>query len=137
MSTRMPSLALAAVAGRRKQTLELAGEIENRGFSGIYCASFGDGMALCEALAFATETIEFGTSIQPIYTRHVSEFANMASFIHEVSGGRFRFGIGVSHAPALSRMERGRGHLLGPRGRRDRQELATDLRATTHPAAQR
>ena len=58
--SQLPAIALAAVPGRRKKTLDLAGEIERRGFSGIYCASFGDGMALCEALAFATERIPFG-----------------------------------------------------------------------------
>ncbi len=99
--TRMPALSLAAVPGRRKATIELATEIEKRGFSGIYGPSLGDSLALCEALAFATNEITFGTSIMPIYFRQVVDYASTASFIHEVSGGRFRFGIGVSHAPAL------------------------------------
>ncbi len=93
----LPALALAAVPGRRRATLELAREIERRGFAGIYCASFGDGMGLCEALALATERIPFGTSIANLYARHVSEYAMTASLIHELSGGRFRFGVGVSH----------------------------------------
>lgn len=97
----MPALSLAAVPGRRKATIELATEIENRGFSGIYGPSLGDAMALMEALAFATKEISFGTSIMPIYFRQVMDHASTASFIHEISGGRFRFGIGVSHAPAL------------------------------------
>lgn len=99
--TQMPALSLAAVPGRRKATIELATEIEKRGFSGIYGPSLGDSLALCEALAFATHEIPFGTTIMPIYFRQVADFAQTASFIHEVSGGRFRFGIGVSHAPAL------------------------------------
>lgn len=99
--SRMPALSLAAVPGRRKATLELATEIEKRGFSGIYGPSLGDSLALCEALAFATNEITFGTSIMPIYFRQVVDYASTVSFIHEVSGGRFRFGIGVSHAPAL------------------------------------
>ena len=103
-STRMPAISLAAVPGRRKATLELAGEIERRGFSGIYCPSMSDGLALCEALALVTNEIRFGTSIAPIYTRHVQDFAQVASFIHEVSGGRFDFGVGVSHAPAMDRL---------------------------------
>lgn len=99
--SRMPALSLAAVPGRRKATIELAAEIENRGFSGIYGPSLGDAMALMEALAFATKEIPFGTSIMPIYFRQVMDHASTASFIHEISDGRFRFGIGVSHAPAL------------------------------------
>ena len=98
---RMPALSLAAVPGRRKATISLAREIEKKGFSGIYGPSLGDSMALCEALAFATDEIVFGTSIMPIYFRQVPDYASTASFIHEVSNGRFRFGIGVSHEPAL------------------------------------
>lgn len=93
----LPALALAAVPGRRRATLELAREIERRGFAGIYCASFGDGMALCEALALVTERIPFGTAIANLHTRHVADYAQHASFVHEISGGRFRFGVGVSH----------------------------------------
>lgn len=99
--TPMPALSLAAVPGRRKATIELAQEIEKRGFSGIYGPSLGDSLALCEALAFATNEITFGTSIMPIYFRQVVDYASTVSFIHEVSDGRFRFGIGVSHEPAL------------------------------------
>ena len=99
--SRMPALSLAAVPGRRNATISLAAEIEKKGFSGIYGPSLGDSMALCEALAFATNEIVFGTSIMPIYFRQVPDYASTASFIHEVSNGRFRFGIGVSHAPAL------------------------------------
>lgn len=100
----LPAVSLAAVPGRRRLTLDLAAEIERRGFSGIYCPSMGDGLALCEAIALSTERIHFGTSIVNIYTRHVTEFANTASFIHEVSQGRFWFGVGVSHAPAHKRL---------------------------------
>jgi len=97
----MPALSLAAVPGRRLATIALAQEIEKRGFSGIFGPSLGDSLALCQALAHATNEIEFGTSIMPIYFRQLVDFASTVSFIHEVSGGRFKFGIGVSHAPAL------------------------------------
>ena len=100
----LPAVSLAAVPGRRRLTLDLAREIERRGFSGIYCPSMGDGLALCEAIALRTERIPFGTSIVNIYTRHVTEFAHTASFIHEVSQGRFWFGVGVSHGPAHKRL---------------------------------
>ncbi len=101
---RMPAVALAAVPGRRKATLELAREIERRGFAGIYCASFGDAMGLCEALALVTDEIPFGTAIANLYTRHVADYAVSAALIHELSGGRFRFGVGVSHAPMNRRL---------------------------------
>jgi len=99
-----PAVSLVAVAGRRRATLELARRLEEEGFSGIYCPSPGDGLALCEALALVTRTIPFGTSIAHIYTRHAFEYAQTAAVIHELSGGRFRFGIGVSHGPAHERL---------------------------------
>ncbi len=104
MTNKLPAVSLAAVPGRRLDTLELAAEIERRGFTGIYCPSLGDSMGLCQALASATSTISFGTSIANIYTRNVADYAQAASFIHETSGGRFRFGIGVSHAPMNDRL---------------------------------
>ena len=100
----LPAVALAAVPGRRKWTVELASEIERRGFSGIYCASFGDGLGLCEALALTTDRIPIGTAIVNIYSRHVSEYAVSASLVHELSGGRFHFGVGVSHGPMNRRL---------------------------------
>ncbi len=102
--TRKPAISLAAMAGRRQATLEVAQEIERQGFSGIYCPSFGDGMGLCEALALCTKEISFGTAIANIYTRHPFDYAQTATLIHELSRGRFYFGIGISHAPTNSRL---------------------------------
>ena len=100
----MPALSLAAVAGRRKATVELAQEIERRGFQGIYCASFGDGIGLCLSIAHATKEIRFGTAIANIYARNPLDMGQAASYIHEISDGRFYLGIGVSHAPANKRL---------------------------------
>lgn len=97
--TQMPAMSLAAVPGRRVATLEVAKEAEKRGFTGLYCPSLGDCMALCQAIGQVTNTIEFGTSIQPIYFRSAIDLARTSSFIHETSGGRFHLGIGVSHGP--------------------------------------
>ncbi|MBW2279451.1 MAG: LLM class flavin-dependent oxidoreductase [Deltaproteobacteria bacterium] len=112
-SPALPAVSLAAVPGRRRRTLELAQEIERRGFAGIYCPSFGDGMGLCEALALTTERIPFGTGIANIYMRHVSDYAQSASLIQELSGGRFRFGVGVSHQPVNQRAGLQAGPPLG------------------------
>lgn len=100
----MPALALAAVAGRRKATVELAQEIERRRFQGIYCASFGDGIGLCLSIAHATNEIKFGTAIANIYARNPLEMGQSAAYIHEISGGRFYLGIGVSHEPTNRRL---------------------------------
>ena len=104
MASPLPAISLVAVPGRRKATLDAAREIEKRGFSGIYVPSIFSNMAFCEALGHATERIAFATSIAPIYARTVGDFAQSAAFMHEVSGGQFSLGIGVSHAPAHIRM---------------------------------
>ena len=124
MSTQKPAMSLAAVPGRRKTIIELASEVERRGFAGIYCPSLGDNLALCEALALTTREIPFGTSITPIYTRNVADFASTAGFIHEVSEGRFRFGVGVSHAPAMNRLGIKQGKPLS-----DMRQFVSDLKA--------
>jgi alkanesulfonate monooxygenase SsuD/methylene tetrahydromethanopterin reductase-like flavin-dependent oxidoreductase (luciferase family) len=121
-------VALAAVPGRRKRTLELAREIEARGFGGIYCASFGDGLGLCEALALATERIPIGTAIVNLYIRHPHDYAQTASLVHELSGGRFHFGVGVSHAVMNKRLGLATGKPLA-----DARDFALRFRAAPRP----
>jgi alkanesulfonate monooxygenase SsuD/methylene tetrahydromethanopterin reductase-like flavin-dependent oxidoreductase (luciferase family) len=100
----LPAISLVAVPGRRRQTLDIAREIERRGFSGIYMPSRYGNMAQCTGLALATRHIRFGTAIAPIYAQATEEFATSAAYIDEVSGGRFRFGIGVAHGPTHQRL---------------------------------
>ncbi|HUN41757.1 MAG TPA: LLM class flavin-dependent oxidoreductase [Acetobacteraceae bacterium] len=100
----LPAISLVAVPGRRRLTIEIAQEIERRGFAGIYSPSIFGNMSLCEALAWNTKTIPFGTAIAPIYARTVGDFAQSAAFMHEISGGRFSLGIGVAHGPSHVRM---------------------------------
>lgn len=113
MSKRMPAVSLVAVPGRRQQTLEVAQEIERRGFAGIWSPSMFSNLAFCHALTHTTKTIPFATSIAPIYASTVLEFAQSAAFMHEVSGGRFSLGIGVAHAPSHVRMGVTPGKPLG------------------------
>ena len=100
----LPAVAMAAVPKRRRASLELAKEIERRGYAGIYCASVGDGLGLCLALALETDRIPLGTAISNIYTRTPFDYASTTSLIHELSGGRFSFGVGVSHEAMLTHM---------------------------------
>lgn len=101
---RMPAISLVASPTRRTSVLQLAAEAEQRGFTHVACPSLGAAMPLCTSLAHATTTLKYFTSIQPIYLAHPVEAGNTASHIHEVSGGRFAFGIGVSHGPVTQRL---------------------------------
>jgi alkanesulfonate monooxygenase SsuD/methylene tetrahydromethanopterin reductase-like flavin-dependent oxidoreductase (luciferase family) len=113
MPESLPALSLVAVPGRRRLTIEVAREAERRGYSGLYMPSIFGNMAQCTALGLVTERIVFGTAIAPIYARTVEDFAHSARYIHEISGGRFRFGIGVAHAPSHIRMGVTPGKPLG------------------------
>jgi len=121
----MPAVSLGAVPGRRLRTIELAKEIEQRGFAGIYGPSLSDVMSLCLSIAHVTERITFGTSIVPIYLRHPADLAQAASYLAEVSDGRFRLGIGVSHGPAHRRLGVDVGEPLS-----DMREYVANLRAS-------
>lgn len=61
-------------------------------------------MALCVSLAHRTEQIRFFTSIQPIYNSTAQETGATAAHLHEISGGRFALGLGVSHEPMTRRL---------------------------------
>jgi alkanesulfonate monooxygenase SsuD/methylene tetrahydromethanopterin reductase-like flavin-dependent oxidoreductase (luciferase family) len=127
MST-LPALSLAASPGRRNRTIELAREIESRGFPGVYCPSFGDAMGLCLSIAHATTTLEIGTSIQPIYLQHPVALATSASYLHEVSAGRFRLGVGVTHGPVIERLGVATGRPLA-----DMRQYVETMRAAAEP----
>jgi alkanesulfonate monooxygenase SsuD/methylene tetrahydromethanopterin reductase-like flavin-dependent oxidoreductase (luciferase family) len=104
MSEPLPALCLIAVPSRRRRTLELCQETEKRGYAGIYVPSPFGNMSMCEALSWRTDKITFGTAIAPIYQRTIVDFAQSAAMMHEVSGGRFRLGIGIAHGPSHVRM---------------------------------
>ena len=123
-SVSTPAISLAAVPGRRQPVIDAAVEAERRGWQGIYCPSLGDAMGLCLSIAHATSTIEFGTSVQPIYLQHAAQLAGQASYINEISAGRFRLGIGVSHGPVQERLGAQVGKPLT-----DTKNYVKDLRA--------
>lgn len=104
MSEPLPALCLIAVPGRRRRTIELCQEAERRGFAGIYTPSPFGNMSMCEAMSWNTTSIVFGTAIAPIYQRTIVDFAQSAAMMNEISGGRFRLGIGIAHGPSHVRM---------------------------------
>jgi alkanesulfonate monooxygenase SsuD/methylene tetrahydromethanopterin reductase-like flavin-dependent oxidoreductase (luciferase family) len=104
MAEALPALCLIAMPGRRRRTIELCQEAEKRGYAGIYVPSPMGNMSMCEALSWQTGSINFATSIVPIYQRTMIDFCQSAAMMHEVSGGRFSLGIGIAHGPSYVRM---------------------------------
>jgi alkanesulfonate monooxygenase SsuD/methylene tetrahydromethanopterin reductase-like flavin-dependent oxidoreductase (luciferase family) len=100
----LPAVSVVATPTKRGAILELAALLDERGFPALACPSLGGTLGLCTSLSHRTQKIRFFASIQPIYYNHPVEAANTAAHIHEVSGGRFGFGIGVSHGPVVARL---------------------------------
>jgi alkanesulfonate monooxygenase SsuD/methylene tetrahydromethanopterin reductase-like flavin-dependent oxidoreductase (luciferase family) len=127
----MPALSVIGVPTRRNTILELATEAERRGFAGLASPGVHGNLAMCGSLAHVTSTIPFWTSIQPIYHGHPVEVAITAGHLHEVTGGRFRLGLGVSHEPAMNRLGINTGKPL-----HDMAEYLAAIRAATRASGQ-
>ena len=104
-----PGFLITAPPGQRKAVVDVAQELEHRGFSHIFCphdttpavlhgvAAPYDSLSLCTAMIQATNRIKVGSGVAITYTRHPAEMAAAAAFNHEISGGRFYLGLGPSH----------------------------------------
>lgn len=82
---------------------QLAVEVEEAGFASLWTneATGRDSLLLCQAWAAVTETLEVGIGVVPLWTRSASQLAMAAATLQEVSGGRFRLGLGVSHPATM------------------------------------
>lgn len=127
----MPAVSVIGTPTKRTTILELATEAERRGFAGLASPGIHGNLALCGSLAHVTNTIPFWTSIQPIYHGHPVEVAITAGHLHEVSGGRFRLGLGVSHAPTMHRLGIDTGKPL-----HDMDNYVTAIRAATRASGE-
>ncbi len=127
----MPAISVIGTPTKRTTILELATEAERRGFAGLASPGIHGNLALCGSLAHVTNSISFWTSIQPIYHGHPTEVAVTAAHLHEVSGGRFRLGLGVSHAPSMNRLGISTGKPL-----HDMEEYVTTIRASTRTSGE-
>ncbi len=114
---------------KRTAILDLAAEADKRGFAGLASPGVHGNLAMAGSLAHVTSRIPFWTSIQPIYHSHPTEVAITAGHLAEVSGGRFRLGLGVSHAPAMDRLGVQTGKPLS-----DIRTYVEGLRAAERPA---
>lgn len=99
-----PALSLVATAGKRQAILDAAVEAERRGFAGLALPSLGGTIGFAVSLAHVTSTIPYWTSIQPIYLATPAEAGASAAHLQELTGGRFRLGLGVSHEPVTRRL---------------------------------
>ncbi len=79
-----------------RKAQELAAEAERAGFSGAVVTEGGRTAYLtCTAMALATGSLELGTGIAVAFPRSPMVTAQVAWELAEVSGGRFRLGLGT------------------------------------------
>ena len=97
----MPTLGAAIVPGRSiDQAVERVQLAERLGYDSVWMSQLPDARdtpLVLARYAAATERIGLGTAVMPIYTRHPTAMAQMAATLDEISGGRFRLGLGVAH----------------------------------------
>ena len=56
-----------------------------------------DSFTMAAALAMRTERVAIGTAVAPLYHRSPASMAQTAATVDDISGGRFRLGLGVGH----------------------------------------
>ncbi len=87
-----------------RPALELARQCEAWGYESLWVTHGAgrDSFVVLSAYAQATRTIRLGNGVVPIYPRHPVALAQEALTLAELSGGRFRLGIGVSHRATMT-----------------------------------
>ena len=56
-----------------------------------------DSFTMAAALSVVTDRVAVGTAVAPIYHRSPASMAQTAATVDDISGGRFRLGLGVGH----------------------------------------
>jgi alkanesulfonate monooxygenase SsuD/methylene tetrahydromethanopterin reductase-like flavin-dependent oxidoreductase (luciferase family) len=84
--------------------LDLAPQVEAWGYESLWVTHGAgrDAFLVLAAYAQITRTIGLGNGVVPIYPRHPVALAQEALTLAELSGGRFRLGIGVSHRQMMT-----------------------------------
>ena len=69
------------------------------GYDSINCSHIAsrDSFAVLAALAMVTDRVALGTAVAPLYHRSPASMAQVAATVDDISGGRFRLGLGVGH----------------------------------------
>src|SRR6185503_16308925 len=83
--------------------VDLARRAEALGYDSVWVThgSGRDSFVVLSAYAAATTRLGVGNGVVPIYPRHPVAMAQAALTLSELSAGRFRLGIGVSHRVSM------------------------------------
>jgi alkanesulfonate monooxygenase SsuD/methylene tetrahydromethanopterin reductase-like flavin-dependent oxidoreductase (luciferase family) len=86
--------------------IDLARRAETLGYDSVWVThGLGrDSFLVLAAYGAATRRLGLGNGVVPIYPRHPVAMAQAALTLAELSGGRFRLGVGVSHRASMEAM---------------------------------
>ena len=85
------------------QALERVALADSLGYEAVYTTHTAgrDSLTVLAAYALSSERIMIGTGVVPIYSRTPATMAQTAVTLDELSQGRMRLGLGVSHRPVV------------------------------------
>ena len=88
---------------RLAESLEIAGRADSLGYESIWVThGLGrDALLTLSAYSQVAPRVGLGTGVIPIYPRHPVLLAQEALTLSDITGGRLRLGIGVSHRPMM------------------------------------
>ena len=93
-----------AITGSPTEAVAQIQRAEGLGVSAAWLTTGGarpDGLTIFGAAAVKTSRILLGTSIVPTWPRHPIAVAQQVQVLHQLSGGRFRLGVGPSHRDGM------------------------------------
>lgn len=85
------------------QQREVARLVEQAGCASLWTneARGRDAFLLCQAWADATDELDVGVGVVPIWSRSAAQIGMATATLQEASGGRFILGLGVSHPATM------------------------------------
>ena len=99
------TIGVTAMSGDAAGALATIQDLERRGVPAAWLTSGGgggDSLTLFAAAAATTERVLLGSCIVTTWPRHPVIVAQQAQVIANLSGGRFRLGVGPGHAQGMS-----------------------------------
>ncbi len=110
---RKPGFILSPAPGQRKAMIDVAQELDRRGFPHVLCpheyagaataVAPYDSLSMCTAVIQATKRMKVASGVAVTYSRPPHDMAAAAAFNHEISDGRFSLGLGVGYDGILRR----------------------------------
>jgi alkanesulfonate monooxygenase SsuD/methylene tetrahydromethanopterin reductase-like flavin-dependent oxidoreductase (luciferase family) len=99
----MPVGSFVSVGRSLEQAVDRVKVAEQLGYDSVYVTHINgrEPLTVLAHYAGATDRVALGTGVTPMYSRTPANMAQAAATVDEISGGRMRLGIGVSHRPVV------------------------------------